>query len=78
MSPPPDPRTQREASLKGAWNSLPEAAALHIQSLQRQVERSHEVIAALVDRCMVEQEARGAAERDALEARRMLAKLKAL
>ena len=58
------------AALLKAWPDLPEAAALHIQSLQAQVRESHAMIRALVDVCLTERDAKEAALREAEDARR--------
>ena len=52
-------QSQPAEKLRAAWGALPDAAALHLQQLQRELGESHKVIAKLVE--IVQQE-RGAKE----------------
>ena len=54
---------QEAVELEATWGALPDAAALHLQNLQRQVDESHRVISALCAVVNEERDAREAAER---------------
>ena len=43
------------------WDALPECAARRLSDLELELERSHELIRALVLRCMLERDAKEAA-----------------
>jgi len=62
-----------DTQLREAWGALPDPVARHLQCLQQQVRRSHDVIRVLVERCMEERDAKEAALRAAEDANRRLA-----
>jgi len=50
-----------DSELRAVWDALPECAARRLSDLELEIERSHELIRALVLRCMLERDAKEAA-----------------
>ena len=50
-----------DSELRAVWDALPECAARRLSDLESEIERSHELIRALVLRCMLERDAKEAA-----------------